>query len=61
MGRKSGRRHYRVAEREVQNSCSCKKKSCKSLIKKHVAIVALAAILVFIKGYVIGYIFGRKS
>lgn len=62
MGRKSGRRHYRVAEREVKHaSTACKKKACKFLIKKHIVVVALVTLLVFIKGFVFGYMFGKKA
>ncbi len=54
---KAGRRHYRVAEREVEanTQCGCKDKH------KVIAVVAVLLVATFIKGCVIGYLIGNKS
>ncbi len=56
---KTGRRHYRVAQKEIEtDTCSsvcCKKK------KKIVAVGVVLLVGAFIKGCVFGYLLGRNN
>ncbi len=57
MGR-PGRRHYRVAQKEVEtcsHECSCQDK------KKVIAVIALVCVAAFLKGFVIGHLVSRNN
>ncbi len=56
---RSGRRHYRVAQKEVE-SCTTSNKICKNK-KKYIAVACILLTASFIKGGVFGYLLGRKS
>lgn len=54
---KSGRRHYRVAEKEAELNAECRCKDKKKLI----IVGCILLVAAFVKGCVIGYLIASKS
>ncbi len=63
MSNRRAKRHYRVAQKEVQNTKKnsngfyVQKKDC----QKHIAIASALGLLIFLKGLLIGYYFSNKK